>query len=293
MSADSPSSSPPTMSQSYDQARVAADWLRERLADRAPEVAMILGSGLGDLTALLADPWRVAYSDIPHLPRPGVAGHAGTLWCGELAGVDTLIFQGRFHHYEGHDLASVTLPVRIVRCLEIPTLILTAAVGGIRNDLGPGSLVLIHDHLNLLGENPLRGPNDDRYGLRFPDLSAVYSARLRRHARESAHELGLTLTEGVYAWFPGPSYETPAEVRMARTLGADVVGMSTVPEAIVARHAGLDVLAFAVVTNAAAGLAGPLDHTDVLQESRKAAVNLGRLLTHCLPRLNASPDNPV
>jgi purine-nucleoside phosphorylase len=292
MSAASPSLSL-TMSQSYDQARVAADWLCERLGHRAPQVAMILGSGLGDLTALLGDPLKVAYSEIPYLPRPGVAGHAGTLWRGVLAGVDTLIFQGRFHHYEGHDLATVTLPVRIVRCLEIPTLILTAAVGGIRDDLRPGALVLLHDHLNLLGENPLRGPNDERHGPRFPDLSAVYSVRLRQLVRASADELGLTVTEGVYACFPGPSYETPAEVRMARALGADVVGMSTVPEAIVAGHAGLDVLAIAVVTNAAAGLGEPLNHDDVLEESRKAVAHLGRLLVHSLPRLASPPDNPA
>ena len=213
----------------------------------------------------------IPYGQIPYFPRPSVAGHGGHLVAGTLSGAGVLILQGRFHYYEGHDLDAVTFPVRVLQRLGVRTLILTAATGGITPDLRPGDLVCLADHLNLIGLNPLRGPNDDRLGTRFPDMTEVYSARLRALALEEAERLGVAPTLGVYACLPGPSYETPAEIRMLRTLGADVVGMSTVPEAIVARHAGMDVLAFALVTNAAAGVTGaPITHDEVLAAGRNA-----------------------
>jgi purine-nucleoside phosphorylase len=197
-----------------------------------------------------------------------------------------LILQGRVHYYEGHDLDAVTFPVRVLQCLGVRTLILTAATGGIRPDLRPGALVCLADHLNLIGLNPLRGPNDDRLGTRFPDMTEVYSARLRALALEEAERLGVSLTLGVYASMPGPSYETPAEIRMLRTLGADLVGMSTVPEAIVARHAGMDVLALALVSNAAAGVTGaPITHDEVLAAGRHATPLLAGLIEGVVKRL--------
>jgi purine-nucleoside phosphorylase len=197
-----------------------------------------------------------------------------------------LVFEGRFHDYEGHGLEAVTFPVRVMQRLGVGTLILTAAAGGIRADLAPGDLVSLVDHLNLIGRNPLRGPNDDRLGVRFLDLSEVYSTRLRRVAREEAERLGVELSPGVYACMPGPCYETPAEVRMLRALGADVVGMSTVPEAIVARHAGIEVLALALVTNAAAGVSpNPISHEEVLAAGRAATPRLGALIAGVVTRL--------
>ena len=194
--------------------------------------------------------------------------------------------QGRFHSYEGHDLEAVTFPVRVMKALGVKTLVLTAATGGINPDFKPGDLVCLADHLNLIGSNPLRGPNDDRLGLRFPDMTRAYSAELRTIAAEEAAKLGMILREGVYACLPGPSYETPAEIRMLRALGADVVGMSTVPEAIVARHAGLDLLAFALVTNAAAGVTGAtITHEEVLEAGREAGERLGDLIAGVVSRI--------
>jgi purine-nucleoside phosphorylase len=198
------------------------------------------------------------------------------------------MFQGRFHYYEGHDLETVTFPIRVAQKLGVSTLILTAATGGIRTDLRAGTLVCLSDHLNLIGSNPLRGWNDERLGTRFPDMTEVYSKRLRAIAGEEAKGLGIELVTGVYACMPGPSYETPAEIKMLRTMGADVVGMSTVPEAIVARHAGIEVLAIALVSNAAAGVVGtPITHEEVLAAGRRAAPTLARLIECVVARLSA------
>jgi purine-nucleoside phosphorylase len=221
----------------------------------------------------------IPYGQIPHFPIPKVQGHAGQVLCGEIGGRSVIVFQGRFHYYEGHDLDTVTFPVRVIQALGVPVLILTAATGGINPALRPGNLVVITDHLNLLGANPLRGPNDERLGTRFPDLSEVYSNRLRSVALEVGKAMGLDLASGVYACMSGPAYETPAEIKMLRTLGADVVGMSTVPEAIVARHAGIEVLAIALVSNAAAGVSGaPITHEEVLEAGKKAGPELARLI---------------
>jgi purine-nucleoside phosphorylase len=251
-----------------------------------PRVGVVLGSGLNDLADRMPDPATIPYESIPHFPRPTVAGHRGKVLVGDLHGVSVLMLQGRFHYYEGHDLEAVTFPVRVLQRLGVGTLILTAATGGIRGDLRPGDLVLLSDHLNLLGVNPLRGANDDRLGTRFPDMTEVYSARLRRIAREEAERLSIGLAEGVYACMPGPSYETPAEIRMLRTLGADVVGMSTVPEAIAARHAGMEVVGIALVSNAAAGVLGtPITHEEVLEAGREAAPRLAALIERVVARL--------
>jgi purine-nucleoside phosphorylase len=241
--------------------------LRARFGD-APQVGVVLGSGLGAFTAALADVERVPYAEVG-LPGSGVAGHAGELVVGSIAGRRVACFSGRLHLYEGHDAATAALGVRALARWGARGVILSSAVGGVDPTLGTGELVLISDHINLLGANPLRGPNLDALGARFPDLAHVYTERLRRLAQEVSDR---ALREGVYGAMPGPSYETPAEVRMLRILGADVVGMSLVPEAIAASHAGLEVLAVAVVANAAAGLtAQALAHADVTAAVNEAA----------------------
>jgi purine-nucleoside phosphorylase len=251
-----------------------------------PHVAIVLGSGLGGLAECLQDPIVIPYTRIAHFPHSTVAGHHGNLLVGRMGQARAIVLQGRFHYYEGHDLYSVTFPVRVLQRLGVRTLILTAASGGIRPGLSPGSIVCVEDHLNLLCENPLRGPNDDRLGIRFPDMTNVYSERLRTIAREEAERLGMELASGVYACMPGPSYETPAEIRMLRTLGADVVGMSTVPEAIVARHAGMEVLTIALVANPAAGVSpNPITHEEVIEAGHNATPRLARLIEAIVQRI--------
>ena len=262
-------------------------------APAPPTIAVVLGSGLGALVDRLAGLVRVPYGQIPFFPEPTVAGHHGQLVIGSSGEARVLILQGRSHSYEGHDLDAVTFPIRVVQRLGIRTLILTAATGGILTSLVPGDLVCLADHLNLTGVNPLRGPNDDRLGPRFPDMTEVYSARLRALAREEADRLGIALKTGVYACLPGPCYETPAEIRMLRTLGADVVGMSTVPEAIVARHGGMEVLAFALVSNMAAGVTGaPITHEEVLEAGNRATPLLGALIEGVARRLAVQTAPP-
>jgi purine-nucleoside phosphorylase len=267
------------------RAETAAAAIRAAWAE-PPRVAVVLGSGLNELAERLPDPVILPYDRIPHFPCTTVAGHEGKAILGRLQGCPVLMLQGRFHSYEGHDLDLVTFPIRVLQRLGVGTAILTAATGGIRVDLRPGNLVLLTDHLNLIGANPLRGPNDPRLGIRFPDMTEVYSRRLRAIAKEEGKRLGIELIPGVYACMPGPSYETPAEIKMLRTLGADVVGMSTVPEAIVARHAGMEVLGLAVVSNAAAGVAGtPITHEEVLEAGRRTAPILARLIERIIARL--------
>jgi purine-nucleoside phosphorylase len=262
-------------------------------ASLSPRVAVVLGSGLNALADRITEATTVPYDQIPHFPNTTVGGHEGNVLLGKLGGAPVIIFQGRFHYYEGHDLETVTFPVRVLSRLGVSTLILTAATGGIRADLRAGNLVLLIDHLNLIGSNPLRGLNDPRLGTRFPDMTEVYSKRLRTLAREESKRLGIDLVPGVYACLPGPSYETPAEIKMLRTLGADVVGMSTVPEAIVARHCGIDVLGLVLVSNAAAGVVGtPITHEEVLEAGRKAAPTLARLIERVVGRL-AGGDTAV
>lgn len=249
-----------------------------------PELGVILGSGLGEVTAALSQTASLAYEDIPNFPVSTVAGHAGRLVCGHWGGKAVLVFQGRFHYYEGYSLAQVAFPVRVLAGLGAHTLIVTNAAGGLREDWQPGELMLIADHLNFLGDNPLRGPHDARFGSRFPDMTNAYDVELRRLAREVAAEAGLTLREGVYAAVSGPSYETPAEARFLRLAGADAVGMSTVPEVIAARQAGLRVLAISCLTN----ILSPhqvLDHGEVVRRAKAAAGALAKLLNGILARL--------
>ena len=276
---------PPNAGDLHDRAGMAAEAIRAAFGT-IPRIAVVLGSGLGELADRMTEAIAISYDRIPHFPRPTVAGHSGRAIAGRLSETPTLMFQGRFHHYEGYDLDAVTFPVRVLQQLGVRALILTAATGGIRSDLRAGDLVLLTDHLNLLGANPLRGPNDDRLGTRFPDMTEVYSSRLRAIARDEAERLSIPMNEGVYACMPGPSYETPAEIRMLRTLGADVVGMSTVPEAIAARHGGIEVMGLALVSNAAAGVSGtPITHEEVLSAGREAAPRLAALIERVVGRI--------
>ena len=250
-----------------------------------PEVAVVLGSGLSSVFPLEEE--RVlSFREISGFPVPSVAGHAGEVAVGVVSGRTVLVQRGRVHHYEGYPLADVVLSVRVYARLGVRVLVLTNASGGIAHGLEAGDLVLLSDHVNLLGDNPLRGANLDPLGPRFPDMTAVYDPALRRTARDVARSLGIGLKEGVYLATLGPSYETPAEIRAFRALGADLVGMSTVPEAIAARHAGMRVLAISCVTNLAAGVSpAPLSHDEVIETSRRRAADLGRLLTALVPRL--------
>lgn len=250
-----------------------------------PDVAVVLGSGLSHVFPL-AEERALPFAEIPGFPAPTVAGHAGEVAVGQVAGRTVLVQRGRVHFYEGHPLADVVLPVRAYARLGVKVVVLTNASGGIGYGLEAGDLVLLSDHINLLGDNPLRGPNLDPLGPRFPDMTEVYDAGLRKLARDVGWELGIRLKEGVYLATLGPSYETPAEIRAFRALGADLVGMSTAPEAIAARHAGMKVLGISCVTNLAAGVSpAPLSHDEVIETSRRKAADLGRLLTALVPRL--------
>lgn len=272
----------------YNLVASASAAIAERLVN-PPQVAMVLGSGLGHLAnRVIHNRVVISYDEIPGFEKPGVAGHAGQVVSGDFSGIPVLIYQGRFHYYEGHDLDRVGLPARVAAELGVKTIVLTAATGGIAQGLQPGDLCCVSDHLNLIGVNPLRGKHDERLGTRFPDMSAVYSHKWRAIASEVATDMGIKLHPAVYAAMPGPSYETPAEVRMLRLLGADVVGMSTVPEAIVARASGMEVLAFAMVTNAAAGLGEvpdhEINHDEVLDVAKNAGEKLGDLISEILSR---------
>jgi purine-nucleoside phosphorylase len=245
----------------------------------APRVGLVLGSGLGRYAERMTEAVRLPYASLPHFPRPGVPGHAGCLWIGRIAGVPVAAMQGRVHLYEGYRPAEVVFGVRVLAAMGVGSLCLTNAAGGIRETLQPGDLMRITDHLNLAGNNPLCGPNDDRFGPRFPDMSTAYSPELARALDRAAAAAKVPLQRGVYCQLLGPSYETPAEIRMLRTLGADAVGMSTVPEVIAARHRNLPVAALSCITNRAAGLARrPLSHAEVAETAGRVEVAFGRLL---------------
>lgn len=233
----------------------AAEYLRARLPAR-PDLALVLGSGLGGLADRIEDPVYIPYGQIPHFPVSTAPGHAGRFVFGRLSGRMVLCMQGRFHYYEGHDMAAIALPVRVLKALGCRALVLTNAAGGVNWDFSVGDFMLITDHINFMGVNPLRGENDDAIGPRFCDMTHVYTPEFQQTARQVAAQQGITLREGVYLGYMGPSFETPAEIRAFRTLGADAVGMSTVPEAIAASHCGLPVLGVSLITNMAAGMAG-------------------------------------
>jgi purine-nucleoside phosphorylase len=273
------------MAHYYDQVKEAAAWLNSQVG-AVPDVAIVLGSGLGDFAEGLADARAHPYGSIPHWPASAVVGHAGRLVSGTLAGRRVAALCGRVHYYEGHDMRTVTFAVRALGLLGVRTLILTNAAGGINLTFKPGTLMLMDDHINLMGTNPLVGANDERFGPRFPDMTTVYSKRLRDLAGEAARERGLGLVHGVYVALHGPSYETPAEIRYLRTIGADAVGMSTVPEAIAARHMGLEVLGISCITNPAAGvLPQPLVHDEVMEVARRVRAEFASLLEGVVERL--------
>jgi purine-nucleoside phosphorylase len=268
-----------------DRLDEAAAAIRAR-AGAPPDVAIVLGSGLGDFADSLADPVVAPYDTLPHWPQSRVVGHAGRLVVGRVAGKRVAALAGRVHVYEGHPMATVVFAVRAMARLGVPRLILTNAAGGINTDFGQGALMVIDDHINLMGGNPLIGPNDDRLGPRFPDMSEVYSRRLRALADDAARAAGVAVRHGVYVAVHGPSYETPAEIRAFRAIGADAVGMSTVPEAIAARHMGVEVLGISCITNMAAGvLDQPLVHDEVMETARRVRGSFIALLEGVVARL--------
>jgi purine-nucleoside phosphorylase len=263
----------------------AADYIKNKLT-AAPEVGLVLGSGLGVLAEEITDTTVVPYSEIPGFPVSTVSGHKGQLVIGKLEGQHVIAMQGRFHFYEGYPMELVTLPIRVMKELGVETLIVTNAAGGINESFEPGNLMLITDHINNMGTNPLIGPNDEELGARFPDMSAAYSKELLKHARAVAEEINLKVQEGVYVGNTGPSYETGAEVRMLRTWGGDAVGMSTVPEVIVASHAKMDVLGISCISNMAAGILDqPLTHDEVMETTSQVREDFLRFVKQIVKQL--------
>ncbi|OEH93597.1 purine-nucleoside phosphorylase [Bacillus solimangrovi] len=249
--------------------KAAVDYINSKITEE-PKIGLILGSGLGVLADEIEDPITIDYSDIPNFPVSTVEGHAGMLVFGKLQGKNVIAMKGRFHYYEGYGMDKVTFPVRVMKMLGVEKLIVTNAAGGVNESYSPGDLMLINDHINNTGTNPLIGPNDNELGVRFPDMSESYSKELRSLAKDVAKKLNLKIQEGVYVANPGPVYETPAEIRMTRKMGGDAVGMSTVPEVIVARHSGLEVLGISCISNMAAGILDqPLTHDEVIETTEK------------------------
>jgi purine-nucleoside phosphorylase len=272
----------------FSRAEAAAEFIRSKTTVR-PEIALVLGSGLGEFAEGMADAVRIPYGEIPHFPRSTAIGHAGRLVMGRIAATPVAVMQGRVHLYEGLSIKDVAFPIRVFGRLGIRAVILTNAAGGIASDLHPGSLVLIRDHINLQGASPVAGPNDERFGLRFFDMTTAYDPEFQRIAQEEAKRLGLGLGRGVYAALSGPSYETPAEIQYLKVIGADLVGMSTVPEVIAARHMGIRVLAVSCVTNLAAGLSQQaINHLEVLEIGARVQKELVALLTGVIPRVAAA-----
>jgi purine-nucleoside phosphorylase len=269
----------------YDRVEEAAAAVRARCS-RLPETAIVLGSGLGDFADTLLDAIATPYGDLPYWPASKVVGHAGRLVIGRVGGRQVAALSGRAHFYEGHELSTVVFATRVMGRLGAKQIILTNAAGGINTLFSQGALMIIDDHINLLGSNPLVGPNDERFGPRFPDMSEVYSRRLRGIADAAAKAKGVPVSHGVYVAVHGPSYETPAEIRFFRTIGADAVGMSTVPEAIAARHMGMEVLGISCITNMAAGvLPQPLVHDEVMETARRVRGSFIALLEGIIERL--------
>ncbi|MDE1175493.1 MAG: purine-nucleoside phosphorylase [Edaphobacter sp.] len=278
------------MNDLFTQAQAATDFIRARFPS-TPKLALILGSGLGDFASQVADAVTIPYSEIPHFPQSTVAGHSGKLVLGTIGGITVAVMQGRVHAYEGYTMEQVTFPMRVLGLLGAQRLIVTNAAGGINTLYGQGAIVAISDHINLTGSNAALGPNEPRFGLlpgsgqRFFDMTTAYSPALRQLAVSEAAQQGWELSEGVYIGVLGPSYETPAEIRAFRTLGADLVGMSTVHEVIVARHMGIEILGLSVVTNMAAGvLDQPINHEEVMEIGRRIAGQFTSLLTAIIPK---------
>lgn len=255
----------------------AVNYIRERGMIEA-EYGLILGSGLGDLADEVENKLEIDYEDIPNFPVSTVEGHEGKLIYGDLSGRKVIVLKGRFHFYEGYDLQTVTYPVRIFKELGVKRLILTNAAGGVNENFQPGQLMVITDHINLTGSNPLMGQNLSQHGPRFVDMTETYSTTAQKLLLSLGDQLNIPLQEGVYTWFTGPTYETPAEVRMARILGGDAVGMSTVPEAIVAKHAGIEVIGISCITNLGAGMQSELNHQEVVEVSQQVKPHFKALI---------------
>jgi purine-nucleoside phosphorylase len=283
---------------SYEKALEAVEFIRSKY-DKETKIALVLGSGLGAFADDLENAVRIPYEEIPHFARSTVEGHAGQLVLGEVGGVPVVVQQGRFHFYEGYEMSQVTFPMRVFGLLGVEKVILTNAAGSVRTSMKPGNVMLIRDHINLMGVNPLRGANDERFGVRFPDMTQVYDKELQDIAYEEAgaiarerFEKGLEketphfMWRGVYCALSGPTYETPAEIRMFRLLGADAVGMSTVPEAIAARHQGIRVLGISCITNLAAGMSGGLiNHEEVMETGARLADAFKELLRRVISKI--------
>ena len=276
------------MTDQFTQADNAAQQILQR-SRLQPKIGLVLGSGLGGFADSLSDGTAIPYSEIPSFPQSTAIGHAGRMVIGKADDVAVAAMQGRVHQYEGYSAHQVAFPIRVFARMGIKAVILTNAAGGINLGYSQGALVLIRDHINLQGTNPLVGPNDDRFGLRFPDMTHAYCKEFREIVREEAARLGITLHEGVYAALLGPSYETPAEIEYLRRIGADLVGMSTVAEVIAARHMGLSVLAISCVTNMAAGILDqPLSHAEVMETGERVKSTFESLLRAVLPRVGTS-----
>ncbi len=269
----------------FERAEAAAKYILSQTSLR-PKIALVLGSGLGAFAEEFGAAVKIAYAKIPHFPQSTAIGHAGQLVIGKVGQVAVAGMQGRVHLYEGYSVKEVTFPVRVFARMGVKAVILTNAAGGIKREFVQGSLVVIKDHINLQGVNPLSGPNEERFGQRFPDMSVAYDRRFREMTVGEGNRLGIGMHEGVYAALSGPSYETPAEIRYLRTIGADLVGMSTVPEVIAARHSGLRVLGISCVTNAAAGILDKaLDHREVLETAERVKGQFIALLKVVIPRI--------
>jgi purine-nucleoside phosphorylase len=264
----------------------AAQFILEHVSLR-PRVGLVLGSGVGGIAHGIENAVRIPYGEIPHFPKSTAEGHAGILAIGTIDNIPLAVMQGRAHLYEGYSAQEVAFPVRVLRRMGARALVLTNAAGGINTEYARGALVVVRDHINLQGQNPLIGPNDDRFGLRHPDMTDAYNARFRQFVREESERLGEGIFEGVYAAVSGPNFETPAEIRLLRTVGADLVGMSTVPEVIAARHMGMEVLAISVVTNLAAGMTGEKITTEeVMETGERLSSKFLALLRAVLPRID-------
>ena len=278
-------SAKPDSSTLYERAQEAARLIRSRTSAEV-SVAIVLGSGLGAFAEDLTEAVDISYDEIPGFARTTVDGHSGRLVIGKTGEVTVAAMQGRFHFYEGYSLQEVTFPIRVLKLLGVRTVVLTNAAGSLNVEFTPGSLMVISDHLNLLGDNPLRGENDERFGPRFPDMTSAYAPELQNVVIEAGSAMGIELRRGIYAALAGPCYETPAEIHMVRTLGADAVGMSTVPEAIVARHMGMNVVGISCITNLAAGVSNrPIDHSQVMAIGERVRGMFTELLRRIVPRL--------
>lgn len=261
----------------------AADFISKHLSE-SPKVGLILGSGLNDLAEEIQSPSFIPYKEIPHFPSSTAPGHKGRLVMGSLQGRQVITMQGRFHHYEGYDMKTIAFPIRVMKLLGVETIIVTNAAGGVNTSFNPGDLMLIKDHIKFGGGHPLIGPNDSEFGVRFPDMSKAYTPELQVKVKKAAADLGIKLQEGVYTYLTGPCYETPAEIRMLRILGADAVGMSTVPEVITASHAGMKVVGISCISNMAAGILDqPITEEEVIEAGQMVKGTFARLLKEIIP----------